>query len=99
MNTTTREKTIKELFVGECWKYLRVNFRKFSEPNKIKIALELCKKDIPQELTGDFQHKVTELALIRKEIPSGELNTEPVNRIADYLIGSPPSSSNTEYSQ
>jgi hypothetical protein len=45
VNTTKHEKSIKELFVGECWSYLRKNFRKFSQTNKIKIALELCKKD------------------------------------------------------
>lgn len=52
MNTTTSEKTVKELFVGKCWDYLHDNFHKFSETNKIKIALELCKKDIPQEING-----------------------------------------------
>ena len=53
MNTTTSEKKIKELFIGKCWEYLDDNFHKFSETNKIKIALELCKKDLPQEITGE----------------------------------------------
>lgn len=54
MNTTKQEKTIKELFIGNCWQYLNDNFHKFSETNKIKIALELCKKDTPTELTGNL---------------------------------------------
>ena len=52
MNTSPQEKTIKELFVGTCWEYLRDNFHKFNETNKIKIALEICKKDQPTKLEG-----------------------------------------------
>jgi hypothetical protein len=50
MNTTTQEKTIKELFIGKCWEYLNDNFYKFTDTNKIKVALELCKKDLPTQL-------------------------------------------------
>jgi hypothetical protein len=53
MNTSRKERTIKELFIGNCWEYLNNNFHKFTEQNKIKIALELCKKDIPVELRSD----------------------------------------------
>jgi len=56
--STQREKTIKELFVGSCWEYLRDNFHKFSDTNKIKIAMELCKKDMPQEINGSLTHVV-----------------------------------------
>jgi hypothetical protein len=87
MNTTKHEKSIKELFVGECWEYLRENFRKFNETNKIKIALELCKKDIPQEFKGALQ--VTEMPSIQKAYPSGEANGTPTNRIVEFDIGSP----------
>lgn len=52
------EKSIKELFVGKCWSYLDENFHKFSETNKIKIALELCKKDVPQEFDGTMKQVV-----------------------------------------
>ena len=64
MNTSKQEKTIKQLFVGECWEYLRTNFRKFNQTNKIKIALELCKKDVPQQFTGELQ--VTQMPTIKK---------------------------------
>jgi hypothetical protein len=52
MNTDRSEKTIKEIFVGKCWQYLHDNFHKFNQTNQIKIALELCKKNIPQEVEG-----------------------------------------------
>lgn len=63
MNTTRHEKTIKELFIGECWEYLRNNFHKFNETNKIKIALELCKKDVPVQVEGSQQE--TRIIIIR----------------------------------
>ena len=90
MNTTKHEKTIKELFLGECWVYLRDNFHKFNQTNQIKIALALATKDIPQKIEGDV--KVTEMPAIQKEF-SGEAAIE--NRIAEFLIGSPPPSENT----
>jgi len=53
MNTTKEEKKSKGELVGKCWSYLNDNFHKFTETNKIKIALEICKKDMPTELTGE----------------------------------------------
>lgn len=89
MNTTKQEKTIKELFIGECWKYLSDNFHKFNQTNQIKIALALAMKDIPQKVEGDV--KVTEMPAIQKA--TGEANQS--NRIAEFLIGSPHSSEDT----
>lgn len=54
MNTTKHEKTIKSLFVGKCWEYLNDNFHKFTQDNKIKIALALASKDTAQEIKGQF---------------------------------------------
>jgi len=59
------EKSIKQLFVGNCWSYLNDNFHKFSETNKIKIALELCKKDIPTELSGSVDHNITVMGSVK----------------------------------
>ena len=64
MNTSRSEKTVKELFIGECWEYLRNNFHKFNEANKIKIALELSKKSIPTELTGNINTNITAMGTI-----------------------------------
>ena len=47
-----REKTIKQLFIGNCWSYLHDNFHKFNETNKIKIALTLAQKDMPTVMEG-----------------------------------------------
>lgn len=54
-NTLKGSRTIKELVVENCWQYLYENFHKFSETNKIKIALELSKKDLPTQLTGEVK--------------------------------------------
>ncbi len=63
MNTTKHEKSIKQLFIGECWEYLRKNFRKFNQTNQIKIALELCKKDVPVQIEGGIAQ--TKIIIIR----------------------------------
>lgn len=62
-NTTHREKSIKELFIGECWSYLRNNFHKFNQTNQIKIALALATKDIPQEHIGEIRY--TSMSVIK----------------------------------
>jgi hypothetical protein len=90
MNTSPQEKSIKELFVGKCWEYLNDNFHKFSEANKIKIALELSKKDLPTQLTGEV--KVTEMPTVKAgrlgqlqplEFDIGEPNIGVAGNLAD----------------
>ena len=44
------ERSKRDLLVNKCWSYLHDNFHKFDQDNKIKISLELCKKDMPQQL-------------------------------------------------
>lgn len=84
MNTTRQEKTIKELFIKECWAYLRDNFHKFNEANKIKVSLTLAQKEIAQVVEASVEARVTEMPAILK---SGEATNE--NRITPFLIGSP----------
>lgn len=69
MNTTKQEKTIKELFIGKCWEYLNDNFHKFTENNKIKVALTLAQKDIPQEVQGLSQQIVVMNEIIKSGKP------------------------------
>jgi hypothetical protein len=52
--STYKEQDKKSSLLNKCWSYLDDNFHSFTEPNKIKISLELCKKDIPQEVKGDL---------------------------------------------
>jgi hypothetical protein len=47
------EKSIKELLLRRSWSYLYDNFHKFNEANRIKIALTLVTKDIPQQIEGN----------------------------------------------
>ena len=69
MNTGPQEKTIKELFLGKCWEYLNNNFHKFSKTNQIKIALELCKKDLPTQLQGNLNVTI---------MPEVKINGQPL---------------------
>jgi len=55
MNTTNEEKRAKRNVVKKSWKYLDDNFHKFSQRNKIKIALALCLKDMPEQHLGEIK--------------------------------------------
>jgi len=57
-NPEKGDKTIKVLVVKNCWQYLLENFHKFTDTNKIKVALELCKKDLPTQLEGDVMKQI-----------------------------------------
>lgn len=68
-NTTTEEKTVKQIFVGKCWQYLNDNFHKFTEPNKIKIALTMAQKDLPQVVEGAVTvHQMGEVKVADKPL-------------------------------
>jgi len=54
-----QQKTKRDLLVYKSWAYLHDNFHKFAQRNKIKIALELAKKDIPLQLDGNLHIDVT----------------------------------------
>ena len=54
-NPDKGSKTIKELVIANSWQYLYENFHKFNQTNKIKIALELCKKDLPTQIEGEVK--------------------------------------------
>lgn len=84
-NTTAREKSIKELFIGECWEYLRVNFRKFNQTNQIKIALELCKKDIPQVMEGEIKYTSMQMIRIEQKPLSLDLGDEIPEAIKERM--------------
>lgn len=49
---TKEEKGYKERVVRKCWEYLNDNFHKFSEANKLRVSLELVKKDMPTHVEG-----------------------------------------------
>ena len=61
MNTTLEDKKIKEEVLTKCWTYLNDNFHKFSDGNKIRIALELSKKDMPTQLTGEVMRQIIQI--------------------------------------
>lgn len=77
MTTTKREKKTKEIVLGKCWKYLDDNFHKLSQSNKIKIALELCKKDLPQAL--EHSGEITGNIIINIKSPSKILSEKELN--------------------
>ena len=70
------EQSIKKLMVHKSWQYLHDNFHKFNQANKIKIALELCKKDIPQVYEGEVKYTAMSVIKIddkRLDLQIGEI--------------------------
>ena len=49
---------IKDEVLKMCWQYIRDNFHKFNETNKIKISLSLATKNLPQQVEGSLQAAV-----------------------------------------
>jgi len=63
---TSRDKNVREQVLNMCWEYLRDNFHKFSEANKLKAALSLSSRTIPQEVQGVSQQIIV-MNEIKKE--------------------------------
>ena len=73
-------------FVGACVKkkqeqlyqlshdYLVDNFHKFSETNKLKIALVICGKMVPTQSTVDGNYTVTKMDAVKIESSPLEFN-------------------------
>lgn len=63
-----------------CHDYLIDNFSKFSEANKIKVALVLASKMAPQQVEGAYT--VTKMGTVKLNEKEQELTLG--NRIAEY---------------
>jgi hypothetical protein len=74
MNTTNVEKRAKIELLQKTWNYLNDNFHKFSETNKIKIALALNLRDMPTQLEGEVKGDGTKVVIIKET--NGNQNTE-----------------------
>ena len=58
MNTPKHQKSIKEVFRRKCWSYLNDNFHKFTDDNKIKVALALVCKDLEKDQNNGVETKI-----------------------------------------
>lgn len=67
MNTTNEQKKSKKELLEKGWSYLNDNFHKFTEDNRIKIALTLCQKDMPTVMEGVNQSQVVIMGDIKKD--------------------------------
>jgi hypothetical protein len=81
MNTSKTEKSYKELVVKKCWYYLYINFPKFNQENKIKVALVLCGKDIGSKIQIDPGEYMREMI----EITTDKDNQNIQSRINKYI--------------
>ena len=89
MPAITKAETIsfQDLF-KKSYIYLNDNFHKFKQTNKIQVAIAVCKMAVPQKMEHSGGITV-QMPTIQREMPSGEAMTTPINRVAEYFIGSP----------
>ena len=64
---TLAEKSKRNLLIGKSWEYLCDNFHKFTEDNRIRIALEITKKNMPTVIEGELNSKITQMPMIEKD--------------------------------
>ncbi len=83
MNTTRAEKKSKQQLLSKTWRYLDDNFHKFSQNNKIKIALALCIRDLTTEKeTVNPELLNEELEIIPT---NGGMEVEVKNRLSTFI--------------
>lgn len=63
------DKILKEKVLDLCWEYIRDNFHKFNETNKIKISIALCTKNIPQAVEGVSTQVVVMNDIKKDDVP------------------------------
>ena len=63
---TLNEKNHRNRLISCSWEYLCDNFHKFKEDNRIKIALEVCKKNMPTVIEGDMKNTIL-MPMIEKD--------------------------------
>jgi hypothetical protein len=86
------QKGLKELVIDNCWEYLRDNFHKLNENNKIKVSMALCTKSIPQKIEGDQGPAVVIMGEIKRSDGSplrynlGSRNTSEVIEAATEAV-------------
>jgi len=86
-NPTKGNPYIREQVLTKCWQFLLVNFDKFTEANKIKIALALSTKNIPQEIEGLTTPEVR-VVIVRANADSDNAAEKRTDIISERLEGS-----------
>ncbi len=49
---------VKTRVIRKMWSYIDQNFHKFTEQNKVKVALALAQKDMPTQLDGKVSETI-----------------------------------------
>jgi hypothetical protein len=79
---------VREKVIDNCWAYLYDNFHKFTEPNKLKVILAICPKNIPQKIEGVSPQQTVIMGDIR--LKDGKpLRYDIGNRIPSEALADP----------
>lgn len=75
---TQEERKIKKEVLDKCWQYIRDNFHKLKEDKKIRVSLELIKKDMPQQLehSGEIKGQNPQIIIVRNKKEAEKIKNE-----------------------
>lgn len=65
-NSTKGNLGLKDQVLTMCWQYIYENFHKFNDSNKLKVALALTVKTIPQQIEGSAIGE-TKIIIVRSD--------------------------------
>lgn len=71
---TREEKQARDILIDKSYSYLVDNFHKFTESNKIKVALEIIKKAMPTQLEHSGAINYNQMSTIIVQEKPMELN-------------------------
>ena len=91
---TREEKQARDILIDKSYSYLNDNFHKFTETNKIRVALEIIKKAMPTQLEHSGAITFNEMKTIIVHEKPMELNFGEQYRAARDTINPGQANSN-----
>ncbi len=81
---TAQSHTVREKVLEMLWDYVKDNFHKFTDANKLKVVVALCPKSMPQIVEGNYN--VTKMPTVRLKEQDQEIDIG--NRVASHITSS-----------
>lgn len=84
------DESFRLMVIEKAWRLLndKLDSPEIDIKTKLDIASKIAVKSMPTQFTGELPVAVKEMPAIQKEY-TGEADGKPVNRVAEFDIGSP----------
>ena len=78
-NNSKDNQRARIVLLGKCYDYLKDNFHKLTQNNKVRVALELVKRQIPNEQNVQGNLSITDLMKDLSQKPRDEVEDNSKN--------------------